>query len=968
VPIKTVYKIVATSVGAALMIAAVSATSFWAFREIETAAAARLEASQIMARANGLLSEVRDAEIGQRGYLLTGDPAYLGLYNEAEATMDEHLKELQLLARSESLYGQIVILAPLVKSRMAELAKAIELRRGGDAAAAMQIVVEGRGKGLMDTIRLEIDRVIDIAEAARAQRDAEFQRNMRALFILIITASALSLLLFMVFVALLVRESRQRVKDLVLLETQHLLLTLQEKNVELTAAQAAAEKATVAKSDFLSNMSHEIRTPMNAILGMTHLALNTELTLRQRDYIQKIQGSSRHLLGIINDILDFSKIEAGKLTVESIDFEMEKVLGNLANLISEKASAKGLELVFDVDNDVPLHLMGDPLRLGQILINYSNNAVKFTEHGEIDIIVRVREQTDKDVLLYCAVRDTGIGLAPEQVGNLFQKFSQADTSTTREFGGTGLGLAIAKKLAVLMGGEVGVTSTPGEGSTFWFTARLAKSLGPQRRLLLSSELQGRRVLVVDDNESARNVMVDLLGNMGFKVDQAESGKAAITAVEIAETKGKQYDIVFLDWQMPGMDGNETAGRLRNLPLLHRPHQILVTAFGREEVIKGAEAMGIEAVLIKPVSASVLFDSVIRILGGVSEGPLTPADTPTDTFLRLAAIKGASVLLVEDNDLNQEVAAELLREAGLVVDLAGNGQIALDKVRAAHYDIVLMDIQMPVMDGITAIREIRKETRFRDLPVIAMTANAMQSDRDKCLAAGMNDHVAKPIEPEDLWTALLKWIKPSNMTASRNLLPAQIEGLDMTKSLRRMLGKHSLYLSLLRKFAAGQKSAALEIRQALDNGDWTTAERIAHTLKGVSGNIGATGLIPLAADIVDAIRTHAPREKIDAMIDTLTPALANLIGELEDKLPVEPVDAGGPVDPVALKALCDKLAALLDDDDSAAVDLLLANANLLNAAFPRSYREINSAIRSFDFAAARSALRSAVTSFAAPAAA
>jgi two-component system sensor histidine kinase/response regulator len=494
---------------------------------------------------------------------------------------------------------------------------------------------------------------------------------------------------------------------------------------------------------------------MNAVLGLSHLALKTDPSPRQRDYLIKIRNSGQHLLGIINEILDFSKIEAGKLTVENIEFDLDKVLENVSNLISEKASEKGLELVFDIEPSVvSSRLRGDPLRLGQILINFCNNAVKFTEEGEIVIRAQVLDVLEDSQVVKFSVCDTGIGMTDAQMERLFQAFEQADTSTTRKYGGTGLGLAISKRLAELMDGNVGVTSELGKGSTFWFTARLGKGAAAPRPNLLRSDLRGRRVLIIDDNSPARAVLSNMLTNMTFSADEAASGEEGIEMVRQAVKRGEPYEIVFVDWQMPSLDGIETSKRILALPdLAISPHLVMVTAYGREDVLKQAEKNGLENVLIKPVTSSTLFDTIVGVLRADQE---TNGHVEVAPSFEIARTRGTRVLLVEDNEINQEVAIGLLEDAAIQVDLAENGEIAVRMSRQNDYDVVLMDMQMPVMDGIEATREIRSDPRLRNLPIIAMTANAMATDREKCLDAGMNDHIGKPIDPDQLFSVLLRW--------------------------------------------------------------------------------------------------------------------------------------------------------------------------------------------------------------------
>ncbi|MBF0568564.1 MAG: response regulator [Nitrospirae bacterium] len=742
---------------------------------------------------------------------------------------------------------------------------------------------------------------------------------------------------------------------------------------DLQESRQEAEAASKAKADFLANMSHEIRTPMNAVIGMAHLALKTELTPKQRDYVQKIQNSGQHLLGIINDILDFSKIESGKLDVEAIEFELSPVLDNLATLVSDKAAAKGLELVFDIDAHLPDNLVGDPLRIGQILINYSNNAVKFTKEGEIVVRAFIAEEDETGLLLRFEVKDTGIGLTEEQKGKLFQSFQQADTTTTRKYGGTGLGLAISKRLANLMGGDVGVESEYGKGSTFWFTARVQKSKALKKNLTLEPKLSGSRVLVADDNPQALHILSEQLRLIAFRVEEVSSGEDAIRAVTDGDNADDPFIVSFIDWQMSGLDGIETAERIAALTLKHDvPHTIIVAAQTTDELLHRAESVGLP-VIIKPASPSTVFDAAITaIKGGGHVERVACGKGQAD----LSTIAGARVLLVEDNELNQQVAMELLADSGFITDLAKNGEIAVRMATERHYDIILMDMQMPVMDGITATIEIRKHKECAELPIIAMTANAMTIDREKCLEAGMNDHVAKPIDPDVLFGRLIKWIPPIAAAvapvqrAAVTKKPPEVDdaliaalrgiaGLDVASALKRVLGKPASYISLLKKFIAGQQSAPDEVRKAISEGRINDAERIAHTAKGTAGNIGATYVQEQAERLEYAIKHRAPEQETEAIrkefADTLQVFLTVLQGALpEEKKPQET----GSFDIKTLMPIVLKLENLLADDDSEAADVFAESSALLLAAFGATAGEIETAIQNYDFDQALSILRRA----------
>jgi signal transduction histidine kinase/DNA-binding response OmpR family regulator/HPt (histidine-containing phosphotransfer) domain-containing protein/tetratricopeptide (TPR) repeat protein len=742
---------------------------------------------------------------------------------------------------------------------------------------------------------------------------------------------------------------------------------VEERMAAEQMARQKAEEATKLKSEFLANMSHEIRTPMNAIIGMAHLALRTNLNHRQQDYVTKIHRAGLSLLSLINDILDFSKIEAGKLETEAVPFFLDELLNNVASVTSQRAAEKQLEYLFHVPSSIPRHLVGDPLRLGQVLINLVNNAIKFTDQGEIELSCALQQEaTDGMATLHFAVRDTGIGMTLAQAAKLFQPFSQADGSTTRKYGGTGLGLSISQHLVEMMGGKITVNTEAGSGSVFCFD--LALALADADDIVVATIppiLSGARVLVVDDSPIALEILAEALQSLSMRVQTAAGGLAALAEIAQANAEHDPYLLVFADWQMPEMDGIELTRRIEgDLTLTEQPRIILVTAFGKEDLQDEAGKLNLSGFLFKPISQSLLLNLLVTMFTPQSKA-VQARGTPQHNF------RGTSILLAEDNDINQQIAVELLGVVGVRVDIANTGQEAVDKLLAAGpegYNMVLMDLEMPEMDGHEATIAIRSDARFCKLPIIAMTAHALNDVREQCIGEGMQDYLTKPIHPDHLYKTLARWLAPlpaglavatvppaqtvlspgesaalpvGGVTQSGAQALPKLPGIDSAMGMAHVAGNQVLFFHLLDRFRNSQRGAISDVREQCNSGERSGAARRVHTLRGVAGNVGAQELAHHASLLEASLEGDGPADLTSGLLaqqlQALDAALCTVLTGLDQHFashakPGEDAPSrAGLMSSEATRQALTQLAALLDDGDPEALeffDSLRLNLSML----------------------------------------
>ncbi len=738
------------------------------------------------------------------------------------------------------------------------------------------------------------------------------------------------------------------------------LAVLQLLMPQVLRAREAAELANRAKSDFLATISHEIRTPMNAVIGLTYLCMETELDAQQHDYLKKAHGAARNLLQLLNDILDFSKIEAGKLGLEKVGFDIDDVLERLTTLLAMKAHEKGLEFILHTGLDVPPLLVGDPVRLEQVLVNLAGNAIKFTHQGEIEVRTDVLSRDAARVELEFSVRDTGIGMTPEQTERLFRPFEQADSSITRHYGGTGLGLSICQRLVQLMHGRLDLESRPGCGSTFRIRLPFELPADTSAERPRPTMLRGLRVLVLETAPASRRVLCGYLQSFRFQVAECTTLDEACRLLADGLASADPWDLLFADLPSAGPDGAALAARIGETCAGGKlPRVVLLTQLA--ETDPAGTFPGIDALLPKPFTQSRLFNTVVRLFGG--DGLLTPdARAP---FGDSAPLRGARVLLVEDDTLNQEVAVALLAQLGIEAVTAANGREALDMLDDAEFDAVLMDVHMPVMDGYAATHEIRKRPALHGMPVIAMTANAMLQDRERCLQAGMNDHIPKPIEPEQLARTLAHWLPCMAAARAEGVSPAadcelpQLPGVDVARGLWHTGGRLEHYLTLLGRFRSNHERFTEQLRDALAQGAPDDALRMVHTLKGLAGSLGAGALQEHAAALEAALKDDphgAGALPLVAELDRLLAGLLDGIARMRASHAAPPsatpaLQAGSPDAQAALAELMTQAAGLLEEFDSRIEDVVARMAPLVEPQWQADWQKLDHLVRGYDYEAA-----------------
>ena len=888
-----------------LLVPSISVVSFVAYL---------IYSSLVLSGGNALLKEIRDAEfpiLNAAGENLKSFEGVVESLNAAAATGEVDYLEASK-AKSSEILSRYESMEEIDTAHTNEIEK---LKSDFNAFYKLAFNVAQKMMAKKDLpSQQQIKQLRDLRNAytaaATSYRDTaekDFQETIRIAIGRSETAQGSGAIIgtFMLFVigvlTLLVNRGIVVLEKVVENRNKMLVLVNSELEQEIQKLKAAeearnsAEAASQTKDEFLANMSHELRTPMNAVIGLSHLCLQTELSGKQQDYLQKIHSSAKSLLGILNDILDVSKIEAGKMELDHISFELDEVMDNLATILGVKAQEKNLELLIETSPDVPSILIGDPLRLGQVLINLAGNAVKFTPKGEVVVSAELEKEEGDQVVLRFTVKDTGIGMSQQDIDKLFRPFTQADTSITRKFGGTGLGLTISKRLIEIMGGKIWVESTPGLGSKFIFTVNVLKA--EKSANIPHAEftgLGGMRVLAVDDSENSLQILKSYLESFSFDVAVANNGRDALSTVRKANKEGRPINLAILDWKMPQMNGLELARELHSMTELSiKPKVLVIAGYGQNEIPALVNDKAIDGVLEKPFKQQKLFDTIASIFGLDKwvAGKFRIIGAQFNPAL-VAQVRGAHLLLVEDNEINQQVARELLESFGIKVAVAENGEEAIACLQEGSFDGVLMDMQMPVMDGMTATREIRKNPLFANLPIIALTANVYVSEQNAFLAAGMNDHIGKPLDPDRLIATLAKWIHPARVT-ERSPLPETVAisapmplpdlpDVKVAASVRRIGGNVDLYYSLLEKFRANQGNAVRNIRDSLVSNDHKTAERLAHTLRGIAGTLGAEYL-QNQAELLENIIKNGALDDVESLLGKIEQELEKLMANIERAL-------------------------------------------------------------------------------------